>query len=112
MNGYYELKTTEAGKFHFTLKAGNHEVILSSQQYAAKDNALKGIESVRVHGVQEACFERKTSAKEEPYFSLKAINGQLIGTSQMYGTEATRDLGIKSVLNNAGSDTMKDISEG
>ncbi len=111
MNGYYELKTTESGKFHFTLKAGNHEVILSSQQYAAKDNALKGIESVRTHGVQDACFERKNSAKEEPYFSLKASNGQLIGTSQMYTTEAIRDLGIKSVLNNAASTSLKDITE-
>ncbi len=110
MNGYYELKKTEAEKFHFTLKAANHEVILSSQHYAEKANALKGIESVRSHGSKDEYFERKVSAKEQPYFSLKAANGQMIGTSQMYSSEAMRDNGIASVINNASTPELKDLS--
>jgi uncharacterized protein YegP (UPF0339 family) len=110
MKGYYELKKTEAEKFHFTLKAANHEVILSSQQYAEKANALKGIESVRSHGPQDGHFERKVSAKAEPYFSLKAANGQMIGTSQMYSSEAARDNGIASVINNAQTPEVKDLT--
>lgn len=109
MNGYYELKKTQAEKFHFTLKAANHEVILSSQHYAEKANALKGIESVRTHGPKEEYFERKVSAKGEPYFSLKAANGQMIGTSQMYGSEATRDNGIASVIKNASTPEVKEL---
>ncbi len=110
MKGYYELKKTDVGKFHFTLKAGNHEIILSSQLYADKAGAENGIESVRTNGIHEARFERKLSAKGEPYFSLKAPNGQLIGTSEMYGSEASRDNGIKSVTNNAASTTVKDLT--
>ncbi|MES2474206.1 MAG: YegP family protein [Verrucomicrobiota bacterium] len=109
MNGYYELKKTEVGKFHFTLKAANHETILSSQHYAEKANALKGIESVRAHGPKEESFERKLSAKGEPYFSLKAANGQLIGTSETYSSEAARDNGIASVINNASTPDLKDL---
>ncbi len=110
MKGYYELKKTEAGKLHFTLNAGNHEVIISSQLYAEKSNAESGIESTRTNGVHEARYERKLSAKGEPYFLLKAPNGQIIGTSEMYGSEATRDNGIRSVVNDCASIVVKDLS--
>lgn len=110
MKGYYELKKTGEGKFHFTLNAGNHEAILSSQLYAEKDGAEKGIESTRVNGPHEARFERKLSAKGEPYFLLKAPNGQIIGVSEMYGSEATRDNGIRSVISNSATTTLKDLT--
>lgn len=110
MKGYYELKKTEAGKFHFTLKAANHEVILSSQLYAEKTSAENGIESTRTNGPHEARFERKLSVKGEPYFLLKAPNGQIIGTSEMYGSEASRDNGIRSVVTNSPTPTLKDIT--
>lgn len=110
MKGYYELKKTEAGKFHFTLNAGNHEVILSSQHYAEKDSAEGGIESTRVNGPHEARYERKLSAKGEPYFLLKAPNGQIIGASEMYGSEASRDNGIRSAMSNSAATTLKDLT--
>lgn len=43
----FELKKSENGKFHFNLKAGNGQVIATSQMYASKEAALNGIESVR-----------------------------------------------------------------
>lgn len=110
MKGYYQLKTTEDGKFQFTLHAGNHEIILSSQLYAEKSNAENGMESTRTHGTHEARYERKLSAKGEPYFLLKAPNGQIIGTSEMYGSEATRDNGIRSVVTNCPSAIVKDLT--
>jgi uncharacterized protein YegP (UPF0339 family) len=110
MKGYYELKTTEDGKIHFTLNAGNHEVILNSQLYMAKANAENGIESARTNGPHEARYERKLSAKGEPYFILKAQNGQIIGVSEMYGSEASRDDGIRSVVANSASTTVKDLT--
>lgn len=111
MKGYYELKKNDGGKFHFTLKAGNHEVILSSQLYVGKDDAENGIDAVRDNGTHDSRFERKLSAKGEPYFSLKAANGQIIGTSEMYGSEESRDQGIRSVMNNCPSVTCKDLTD-
>jgi len=110
MKGYYELKKTDGGKFHFTLNAGNHEVILASQLYAEKGSAESGIAAVREHGTHDARYERKMSAKGEPYFSLKSTNGQIIGTSEMYGSEASRDNGVKSVMSNCGSTMVKDLA--
>ena len=111
MKGYYELKKAGDGKFQFTLHAANHEIILVSQLYPAKADAEKGIESVRNHGPHEARFERKLSALGEPYFSLKAPNGQIIGTSEMYGSEASRDNGVRSVAANSPTTVVRDQAE-
>lgn len=45
--GTFELKKSESGKFHFNLKAGNGQIVATSQMYASKESALNGIESVR-----------------------------------------------------------------
>lgn len=101
MSAYYELKNTSSGKPMFNLKAGNHEVILTSQSYASKDDALNGIASCQKNGVSADAFEKKASSAGEPYFVLKATNGQIIGKSEMYSSEAARDKGIDSVVRNA-----------
>jgi uncharacterized protein YegP (UPF0339 family) len=110
MKGYYELKKAADGRFQFSLHAGNHEIILMSQLYADKGGAANGIEAVRTNGPHESRFERKLSALGEPYFSLKAPNGQIIGTSEMYGSEASRDNGIRSVVTNSPSMIIKDLT--
>ncbi len=53
-------------------------------------------------------YERKTASNGKAYFNLKASNGQVIGTSQMYATEASRDAGIASAKVNGVSTTVKD----
>lgn len=89
------------GDFQFVLKAGNGQVILSSQGYAAKPGCLNGIESVRKNSQDDARFDRKVSTNGKPYFNLTASNGQIIGNSEMYESEASRENGIESVKKNA-----------
>ena len=107
----YEIFQSEkTQKYHFRLKAGNGEIILSSQAYADKNGALNGIESVKKNGGDEANFEIKEAANGKGYFTLKAGNGQIIGQSQMYKTESGLKNGIASVGKNSGGDT-KDLTE-
>ncbi len=47
MAGKFELKTAKSGQFHFNLKAGNGQIIATSEMYESKAAALNGIESVR-----------------------------------------------------------------
>lgn len=105
----YELKTDAAGKFRFNLKAANGQVILSSQGYASKADALNGIASVQKNGPDDSSFEKKDSAKGEPYFVLKAKNGVIIGQSEMYSSVAARDNGVDSVKKNSPSTTVKEV---
>ncbi len=46
-------------------------------------------------------YERKVSTNGKPMFNLKAGNGQVIGTSELYESEAARDNGVESVKKNA-----------
>ena len=62
---------------------------------------LNGVESVKANAQDDAKYEKLTSSSGKPYFTLKATNGQVIGTSQMYENEAGRDNGIESVKTNA-----------
>jgi len=47
MAGKFELYKDRAGKYRFRLKAGNGEIIATSEAYESKAGAKNGIESVR-----------------------------------------------------------------
>lgn len=100
MAGKFEIKTCANGKFLFNLKAGNGEVILTSQQYKALAYAKKGIASV-IKNAADNRFEIKEAKNGEVFFVLKAKNTQIIGQSETYPTEAIAKKGIASVIKNA-----------
>ena len=110
MAGKFELKKSDSGKFMFNLKAGNGKVILTSQMYRTKAAALVGIESVKQHAADDANFERKTSAAGQPYFALKAVNKQIVGSSEMYSSTAARENGIASVKAHAPDAAVVDLT--
>ena len=109
MAGYFEIKKASNGEAMFNLKAGNHEIILTSQTYNSDASCEGGIESVRTNAPVDARYERTTTAGGKYRFALKAANGQVIGTSENYESAAARDKGIESVMRTAPDATVKDI---
>ena len=105
--GKFVIDTRKNGDFHFNLKAGNGQIILSSQGYSSRDACMNGIESVKKNGSDDSRFERKTSTNGKFYFNLKAGNGQIIGSSEMYESEASCEKGIESVKKNAPDATVE-----
>ena len=110
MSGWFELTKNDKGGFHFVLKAGNAETILSSETYDAKASATNGIASVQANCKSDERYERKTASNGKAFFNLRAANSQVIGTSQMYASEANRDAGIVSVKANGSTKTIKDLT--
>lgn len=53
----FELKTATDGRFFFNLRAGNHQVIGTSQMYASEDSRKTGVESVKVNGSTDVIRE-------------------------------------------------------
>lgn len=102
----YQISPTTDAKFMFNLKAENNQVILTSQVYEQKQSALAGIESVQKNGPDAANFEHKVSTAGEPYFVLKAQNGEVIGKSQMYSSAGAAEAGMASVQTNAPSQVI------
>ncbi|OTG64799.1 YegP family protein [Acinetobacter silvestris] len=110
MSGSYEISKAKDGQYRFVLKAGNGEIILTSELYKAKASAHNGIESVQKNSLDDVHYERLEAKNGKPYFNLKAANHQIIGTSQLYSSEAARDHGIESVKSNGSTDKIKDLS--
>ena len=108
MPGWFELSRSADDQYRFVLKAGNAETILTSELYRAKSSAESGIASVQANCSNDDRYDRKESSSGKFYFTLKAANHQVIGTSQMYTTASGRDGGIESVKTNGVTRTIKD----
>jgi uncharacterized protein len=110
MAGTFELTKDAGGEFIFNLKAGNGQVLLTSESYKAKASATNGIESVRTNATDDARYDRRTSSNGKPYFVLTATNGQVIGRGQMYSSPDAMENGIRSIRENAPGATVDDQS--
>jgi len=108
--GKFEIKKDRSGQFRFNLKASNGQVILSSEAYKTKAACENGIASVKKNCKSDKCFDTKVAKNGKPYFNLKSTNGQVIGASQMYASNATMRNGIASVKNNAPKAKVVDLS--
>jgi len=113
--GKFVVKEVKTG-FKFDLKAGNGEVIATSEVYTTEQGCLGGIESVRKNAVEAKMedqtvenFETVTNPKFEVYvdkagefrFRLKARNGEIIATGEGYKAKASCLNGIDSIRRNA-----------
>jgi uncharacterized protein len=110
MAGKFQIKKSNDNQFYFNLKAGNGETILTSEMYKAKNNAENGIASVKTNAPIDSRYDKKTATNGQFYFNLKAANGEVIGTSEMYTTSSARDNGIQSVKQNAPGATIEDLT--
>ena len=113
--GKFVIKTTKTG-VKFDLKAGNGEVIATSEVYASEVSCRKGIASVvknaPVANVEDQTVEGFAAAKHPKFeiytdksgefrFRLKATNGQIIAVGEGYKAKASCLNGIESVKKNA-----------
>lgn len=106
----FEIFKGKNNQYYFHLKAGNGEIILASEGYIQKQSCYDGIASVKSHAPYDWNYERKMSVSYQYYFVLKASNGQVIGTSQMYTSAQSRDWGIDAVKREAPQATIVDLT--
>ena len=113
--GKFEIKKVKTG-IKFNLKAGNGEIIATSEVYSAMDGCKKGIASVQKNAPVAALedqtvegfateknpkFEVYTDKAGEFRFRLKAGNGQIIAVGEGYKAKNSCLNGIESVRKNA-----------
>ncbi|MBN9285497.1 MULTISPECIES: YegP family protein [Flavobacterium] len=108
--GKFEIKKRINGEFQFNLKAANGQIILTSEGYTTKSGCQNGINSVKNNAPLDSRYDRRTATNGKSYFNLKAANGEIIGTSQMYENASNRDNGIESVKTNAPTAEIADLS--
>lgn len=103
-------KSEKNGKFYFNLKAGNGQVVLSSQGYANKAGAKNGIASVQTNGNNVDNYEVKVASNGKHHFNLLSANKKIIGSSQMYASKDSMNKGIKAVITASEKDTIVDLT--
>lgn len=113
--GKFEIVQTKTGHT-FHLKAGNGEVVGTSQVYTSLEGCKHGVESVKHNAIKAnledstvVSFETQKNPKFEIYldkgkkfrFHLKASNGEIILASQSYTAKESCKKGIASIRKNA-----------
>ena len=123
--GKFVIKDAKNG-VKFDLKAGNGEVILTSEVYNSLSSCKGGIASVQKNAPIAALedqttegFEQQKNPKFEVYtdkageyrFRLKARNGEIIGTGEGYKKKDSCFNGIESIRKNAPDAKLEDTRE-
>ncbi len=108
--GKFVIKKSKDNQFYFNLKADNGEIILTSEMYKSKNGAENGIASVKENSSNDSRYERKEAKSGQNYFNLKAANGQVIGTSEMYTSKQGMENGIRSVKSNGPGSSVEDLA--
>ncbi|MBQ2161436.1 MAG: YegP family protein [Firmicutes bacterium] len=113
--GKFVIRETKTG-VKFDIKAGNGEVIATSEVYASEKSCKNGIASVQKNApiapVEDQTVEGYTVEKHPKFevytdkageirFRLKATNGQIIAVSEGYKAMKSCLNGIESVKKNA-----------
>ncbi len=109
--GKFVIRKTNTG-IKFDLKAGNGEVIATSEVYSSENACRKGIASVAknapIAGIEDQTVEGYAAVKHPKFeiykdkagefrFRLKATNGQVIATGEGYKAMAGCKNGIASI---------------
>lgn len=114
--GKFVIEKSKNDKFKFNLKAGNNQIIATSQMYDSLAGCKNGIESVRKNSIaanmedqtvegyataKNPKWEVYKDAKGEFRFRLKASNGEIIVTGEGYKAKDGLMNGIESIKKNA-----------
>ncbi|MEG0750669.1 MAG: YegP family protein [Oscillospiraceae bacterium] len=113
--GKFIIAANKKGDPYFVLKAGNGEVIASSEAYSSLESCKHGVESLRknceshVEDQTVEDFEKLSCPKYELYqdkkgeyrFRLKASNGEIIVTGEGYSSKPGCKNGVESIGRNA-----------
>lgn len=110
MESCFELSKAADGQFRFALKGPNGKTLLASELYRSKDSAQAGIVSVQKNCGADERYEKKVATNGKFFFNLKASNGQVIGTSQMFGTQEERDAGVLAAKASGPTATVREAA--
>jgi len=106
----FAARTQTPGQVHWSLYARNGEIILTSEVYNALGThevnglpssgtgALNGIDSTK-RNIEKNAYSvvRKVASNGQPFFHVKATNGEIIGVSELYSSVNAMEIGIAAV---------------
>lgn len=86
------------GKHYFHLRANNGEIVLGSESYSTRTNAVNGVQSVKAFGRAATSYQLLEAANGQWYFVLKASNGQVIAHGETYASKWNAQRAVAGVV--------------
>ncbi len=106
----FELKQSDKNQeFYFTLRNGEGKAVITSEGYKQRSSAKNGIESVKKNGAAGNIDLKVGEASGKPFFNVKATNGQVVGKSRVFATEAERDAAVEELKSDVSEATVEEI---
>ncbi|HTR49724.1 MAG TPA: DUF1508 domain-containing protein [Kofleriaceae bacterium] len=81
-------------QYYFHLRAGNGQVLVVSEGYSSRTDALGGLLSVLDNGGNPGRYAMLVAANHQSYFVLEAANDDVIATSETYSSSSAAKAGI------------------
>ncbi|WP_405246750.1 MULTISPECIES: DUF1508 domain-containing protein [unclassified Cellulophaga] len=97
--------TDKSGNHTFKLESTNGNTLLESTSYDNKTDLEQVAANLTILVTKPLLFERKTNYKGEFLFMLKDDQGNVVGNSKLYTSEAGMENGIKNLRNIVGPNT-------
>lgn len=94
-----EIKKIKSNDFQFVIKSESGKTLLESVPFSDKKAFDKTLNILEQGNTSIALFERKTNFDGKFLFNLKNQEGQTIGSSGLYSSEAGMENGIKNLKN-------------
>lgn len=101
MAASFFLDRNDHGKWHWRLGGDDGKTLLVSELYESRQGAENGIVSVRSHAADEKNFRPMGSKDGRYYFTLVAVNHEVIGTSPLWEDAGERDRRLKETMRTA-----------
>lgn len=104
--GRYEIKKSSNGNYYYTLKAPNHETVVVGEQLTNYNDVKSAIQQSMSSSSRADKIIKRLSSSGKPYFNLVAENGAILGSSQLYSSDASLERGIESIRKYGTSDAL------
>ncbi len=92
-----KINKEENNTYNFSLNTTSGNALLYSVGFSSKEEIKNVVSGLHMLDKQQYKFERRTDHNGNFLFNLKDKKGQLIGNSQLYGSEAGMENGIKNL---------------
>lgn len=94
----FQVLRMKDGCYYFFIKVNHGEAIVTSQRYKSEKGAYKGVGRVFENRERLSSYQLCSDGEGVFYFVLKARNGRVLGTSEMYHREDNAQKGIKAFM--------------
>jgi uncharacterized protein YegP (UPF0339 family) len=93
----FEVFQGEDRQYYFHLRAGNGEIVLTSEGYTTKANAINGVASVQSNGASASSYQISEAVNGQYGVKLQAKNHETIAQGELYVSQSNATRAVSTI---------------